>query len=56
MGSIMDSSLSPSPEQPQAGLPTYHQDPIGDDFRRRHLTAKDERLMGHLVPLRWLLL
>lgn len=57
MGWIVDSSMAPSPGQPQAGVsPTYHQDSIGDDFRCRHLTAKDGGLIGYLGPSRWLLL
>lgn len=51
MGSIVDSSMAPSPGQPHAGVsPTYHQDSIGDDFGCRYLTAKDGGLIGYLGP------
>lgn len=53
IGSIVDSALSfptPIPDSPKLAFPTHHQDPIGDHFRCRHLTAKDKGLMGHLAP------
>lgn len=28
-------------------FPTHHQDPIGDDFRNRLLTVKEEGFTGH---------
>lgn len=58
MGSVVDSPIPRPPAlgSPKLATPTHHQDPIGDDFRRRHLATKDEGLMGRLNPSRWLLL
>jgi hypothetical protein len=50
MDSVTYTSLLPSPGGPSPIFPTHHQDPIGDDFRWKHLAAKGEELMGHLAP------
>lgn len=51
MGPITGSSLPPTRNAAKLAFPTHHQNPVGDDFRCRHLAAKDEEYRGmHLAP------
>lgn len=56
MGLTWTPHCPPALGSPKPTFPTHHQDPIGDDFRRRHLAAKEEGAHGTSGPSTWVLL